>query len=344
MDAGEPGSLVGVAMSTAAAIPLFLASLAATLFAARQLARRLDRLGVRFGFPEALVGLMTAVAADGPEISAALVALAKGEHGVSVGVLVGSNAFNLAAMLGVSALLAGAVVLARETLLLEGLVGLVITLIAAALLLRWLAVPVAAVLAGLAVGAYLVVVVGGYELLEHRAMPKRIADRLGRALVSRTGPEAASPTSSDPTHQLLALVVVDLVLIIASSFGMVQAAVTLGDHWGISRAALGVLVLAPLTSLPNAFTGVRLGLARRGAALVGEAFNSNTINLGAGVVAPALFTTTALLTTTAKLQLGWVIGMTVVCIALLAAPRGMRRTGGAVLIACYCGFVATQLA
>src|SRR5437588_109457 len=117
MDAGEPGSLVGVAMSTAAAIPLFLASLAATLFPA-----------------------------------------------------------------------------------------------------RWLAVPVAAVLAGLTVGAYLVVVVGGYELLEHRAMPKRIADRLGRALVSRTGHEAASPTSSDPTHQLLALVVVDLVLIIASSF------------------------------------------------------------------------------------------------------------------------------
>src|SRR5437899_8185366 len=136
-------------MGPALAIPLFVFSLAVTLLAARTFARRLDQLGVRFGFPEALIGLLTALAADGPEISSALVALAKGEHGVSVGVLVGSNAFNLAAMLGVSALLAGAVVLARETLLLEGLVGLVITLIAAALLLRWLAVPVAAVLAGL---------------------------------------------------------------------------------------------------------------------------------------------------------------------------------------------------
>src|SRR5436309_15802478 len=111
-------------MSAAVALPLFLVSLAVTLVAARLFARRLDRLGVRFGFPEALVGLMTAVAADGPEISSALVALAKGEHGVSVGVLVGSNAFNLAAMLGVSALLAGAVVLARETRLLDVLVGL----------------------------------------------------------------------------------------------------------------------------------------------------------------------------------------------------------------------------
>ena len=51
------------------AAPLFLVSLAVTLAAARLFARRLDRLGVRFGFPEALIGLLTALAADGPEIS-----------------------------------------------------------------------------------------------------------------------------------------------------------------------------------------------------------------------------------------------------------------------------------
>ena len=78
----------------------------------------------------------------------------------------------------------------------------------------------------------------------------------------------------------------DLALIVAGSFGMVQAAVSLGGHWGVSGALVGVLVLGPLTSLPNAFTGVRLGLARRGAALVSETFNSNTINLAGGVLAP----------------------------------------------------------
>jgi Ca2+/Na+ antiporter len=124
----------------------------------------------------------------------------------------------------------------------------------------------------------------------------------------------------------------------------VQAAVELGDRWHISRAVLGVLVLAPLTSIPNAFTGIRLGLARRGAALVGEAFNSNTINLTAGVIAPALFTTAAALTGTAKLQLGLLVAMTFVSLALLGAPRGLRRPGGLVLIAMYGGFVAAQLA
>src|SRR5947209_107119 len=114
-------------MSTALAVPLFFASLGVTLGAARLFARRLDSLGVRFGFPEALTGLLTAVAADGPEISSALFALIRGAHDVGVGVVVGSNIFNLAAMIGLSALVSGCVRLPREVLALEGAVGLVVT-------------------------------------------------------------------------------------------------------------------------------------------------------------------------------------------------------------------------
>src|SRR5436305_6188255 len=148
-------------MSSALAVPLFLVSLAVTLAAARTFAVRLDRLGVRFGFPEALIGLLTALAADGPEISSALFALAKGDHNVSVGVLVGSNAFNLAAMIGVSGLLAGCVALPRATMLLEGLPGAAVTLIAVAALLQWIDAGVAAVLAAVVIVPYLVLVIGG---------------------------------------------------------------------------------------------------------------------------------------------------------------------------------------
>jgi cation:H+ antiporter len=330
-------------MPTAAAIPTFLVSLAVTLLASRQLAGRLDRLGVRLGFPESLIGLLTAVAADGPEISSALVALAKGDHGVSVGVLVGSNAFNLAAMIGVSGLLVGAVWLAREALVLEGAVAACVTLLAAGVLLEWISVSLAAGLAALTAAVYLALVIGGYELLEHRAVPARVADWLSRALATRAVHRPSRASAGDPAHHLLALIVVDLSLIVAGSFGMVEAAVTLGHIWGISGGVLGVLILAPLTSIPNAFTGIRLGLARRGAALVAETFNSNTINLGAGVIVPALITPVAALTDRGKVELGWLVGMTLVCMAWLAVPSGLRRGGAAVLVALYLGFIALQL-
>ena len=61
-------------------------------------------------------------------------------------------------------------------------------------------------------------------------------------------------------------------------------------------------------------------------------FNSNTINLGIGVLVPGLFTSFGALAVTGKLRLAWLIAMTVACIALLAMRGGMRRSGAGLLI------------
>jgi cation:H+ antiporter len=308
-------------MSAGLALALLALSLLVTLAAARTFARRLDRLGLAFGLPEALIGLLTALAADGPELSSALIALAKGEHGVGVGVLVGSNAFNLAAMVGLSALLAGAVRLPRATLLLEGAMALAATLLAAAVLLGDLA-PVIAVL-----------------LLACLGVPYLAT--LLKSPGSRFEGHERIATATHPRHALWILA--DVALIVAGSFGMVQAAVALGEHWGISGALVGVLLLAPLTSLPNAFTGVRLGIARRGAALVSETLNSNTINLAGGVMLPALFVTFGGTTDLGRADLAWLLAMMVICLLFLARARGAGRGAGVALILLYAGFVALQL-
>jgi cation:H+ antiporter len=331
-------------MSPLFAAPVFVVSLAVTLAAARLFARRLDRLGIRFGFPEALVGLLTALAADGPEVTSALVALAKGAHSVSVGVLVGSNVFNLAAMIGLSALLAGSVWLPREVLLLEGLIGAAVTLVAVAVLLNWLAPVAAAILVACVVVPYVALLIRGPRPLTRVPIADRLVERFAVALEQRQHTDRPVAASSDPTHHLLALIVLDVVLIVAGSIGMVQAALALSDRWGIARPVLGVVILAPLTSIPNALTAVRLGLARRGSALVGETFNSNTINLAAGVVAPALFVSFASVSGTAEVAVWWLIAMTALTLGLLALPGGMRRMGGAALMISYLGFVALNLA
>ncbi|MBV8218029.1 MAG: hypothetical protein JO325_06175 [Solirubrobacterales bacterium] len=327
-------------MSPALALPLFALSLAVTLAAARLFARRLDKLGVRFGFPEALIGVLTAVAADGPNVASALFALIKGAHDVGVGVLVGSNTFQLAAMIGLSGLLAGAVRVARETVLLEGVVGLVITVLATILLLRWLS-PVGAVLLSLLVVVpYLALVVGGQRLSEQPGSRLR---RLAHALHEHPAPEQPADASPNPAHHLLALIVLDVLLIVAGSAGMVEAALSLGGDWHIPNAVLGVLILAPLTSLPNAVTAIRLGLAGRGAALVGETFNSNSINLAVGVIGPSLFVTFAALSSVDKQQLAWLLAMTVATVALLARRDGMRRLQASVLLVMYFAFVVGTL-
>jgi cation:H+ antiporter len=333
-------------MSSLLAAPLFVVSLLVTLAAARAFAGRLDRLGVHFGLPEALIGLLTALAADGPEISSALVALIKGAHGVSVGVLVGSNVFNLAAMVGLSAVLAGCVCLPRDVLVFEGAAAMVTTLIVGALLLGWLSAVVTLVLVACLLGPYLLLLIHG---------PPRWL-RFGRERLERAvarGPSAAadsqitsptSPSGTDPARHLAAIIALDVPLIVAGSLGMVQSALTLGGRWGISNALLGVVILGPLTSIPNAMTAVRLGLARRGSALVSEAFNSNSLNLVAGVTIPALFVTVTAASAIAKADIAWLVAMTVLCILFLARPGGVRRAGAAALIGFYAAFVVVQFA
>ena len=90
-------------MTPAAAIPVFLVSIGVMLAASAVFARRLDHIGLRLGLPEAVLGLLTALAADAPELASAVTALVASRHAIAVGVVVGASAFNLAAMLGLSA-------------------------------------------------------------------------------------------------------------------------------------------------------------------------------------------------------------------------------------------------
>src|SRR5436190_18296560 len=216
-------------MAPVVAAAVFLVSLAVTLGAAELFAARLDRLGTRFGLSEALVGLLTALAADGPEISSALVALAKGAHTVSVGVLVGSNVFNLAAMIGVSALIAGAVRLPRESLALEGAVGLLITLVGSAVLLGAIAPEIGAVLCAAVLVPYLFAVIGGPERLGRLKLGGRVAEVVTRAVDERKRIPALRATSTAHPARVLALMAGVVLLIVAVCFSMVLDAIWIGD-------------------------------------------------------------------------------------------------------------------
>jgi cation:H+ antiporter len=300
---------------------LFLASLAVTLAAAAFFADRLDHIGPRLGLPEAVVGLLTALAADAPEISSAVVALARGQKQVSLGVVLGSNAFNLAAMIGLSAVLAGTVRIGRRALAIEGGVGLAATLVAAGLVVGLLPAWLALVLLAAIVAPYLVIVSRGPA--DHAPAPTHMHD--------------------GALWKPVALIVPAVGLILLGSIGMVEAAIKLADRWHLSKALVGILILAVLTSLPNAFTAIRLGRAGRGPALVTETIGSNTINLVGGILLPALIVGLAGSSGLIQFNLEWLLGMTCVTLLLLTRPAGIGRRGGFVLVALYAVFVAVQL-
>ena len=98
------------------------------------------------------------------------------------------------------------------------------------------------------------------------------------------------------------------------------------------------------SSLPNASTAIRLGLAGRGEALVSETLNSNTINLAFGIVVPALFVTAARAPAGFVLDFVWMLAVTLAMLVLVGRRGGAGRLAGAAIVASYIAYVVVRIA
>jgi cation:H+ antiporter len=311
----------------------FLGSLAVTLAAAAFFARRLDRVGLRLGLPETVLGLLTALAADAPETASAIAALLKGAHDVGVGVILGSNVFNLAAMIGLSAIICGGVRVRREALAVEGAVGVAATLVASALVLEFLG-------AWVTLGLLAAVLIPYVTLLG--LGPDRSPRPLRRFFGEPHRPDHVLAHGERVLVPALTLLPA-LAIIVAGSTGMVDSALRLAHRWSVPEVIVGIVVLAVLTSLPNAYTAARLALQGRGSALVSETLNSNTTNLVFGISVPALFITIGSTSALTGFDLSWLLLLNVVVLVLLARRRGVGRSEGAAILLLYAVFVVVQI-
>ena len=101
-------------MTAPVAVSAFLAGTVVSLITSIVLVARLERVGERLRLSEALLGIVAALAADAPEVTAAVTAVVHHEQRVGAGVILGSNVFNLAALLGLAAIVAGRIGLHRK--------------------------------------------------------------------------------------------------------------------------------------------------------------------------------------------------------------------------------------
>ena len=330
-------------MTPAYAAPVFVASIALMLGASAVFAGRLDHIGLRLGLPETVLGLLTALAADAPEISSAISALVQHEHAEAVGVIVGASAFNLAAMLGLSAVVTARVRGRHEALELEALVGLWLVAVTLAVAVGALGATPGSLLVAVVVVPYVALLAGGPRLA--RRLPLGVAEsRFVRRSFGETHRPERTLDSRREAAGLLLVLLVALGVIVAGSIGAVRSATDLADAWSVPQGLVGVLVLGVLAALPNAWTGVRFGLQQRGSALMSETLNSNSINIVAGLVLPAALGSLGAFPGIAVFDLAWLFGMTGAALLLFGKREGAGRAAGAFLIVLYAIFVAVQIA
>jgi cation:H+ antiporter len=304
------------------------------------LVTRLERVGERFGLSEALLGVVAALAADAPEITSAVSAISQHQRTIGAGVVVGSNVFNLAALLGLGAVVSGFIALHRRVVVLGGFVAVWVGVTGALTTAGAIRAPLGLSLAGAVLILYLLVLGVRREVLPRLALPRGFLSWISAAvdeeemeLLTAIRPPRGRPR--DAVEAFGALVVV-----VISSVAMEHGASDLGHHFHIADAVIGGVVLAAVTSLPNAVAAVYLAAKGRSAAALSTALNSNNLNVVGGLLLPGVFVGLAAPSFAGNLTALSYLTLTALVLVVAFAGRGLTRRVGWVIILGYVVFVS----
>jgi cation:H+ antiporter len=323
---------------------IFVAAAAVSLGASWRLVVSLERVGARLRLSEALLGMLAALAADAPEITAAVTALVRQDPNVGAGVVIGSNVFNLAALIGLAAVVAGSIALHPRVIELAGAVALWIAAVAI-MAVTGLISPLAGLALVLAVLAPYTAILGvRHERLARLGLPGAWTRWLVAAITEEELEleVAIHPRRGHARDVLIAATAV--LVVIGASIAMERAASELGSRDAVPGIVTGALVLAGVTSLPNAVAAVYLALRGRGAAVLSTALNSNAFNVLAGFLIPTAILGQGSASGRAVFVTACYAAMTALVLVLAYRGRGLHRRGGVLVLLAYAAFVGALLA
>lgn len=285
----------GIFSSLPVTLAIFLVSLIIVIATSARFTRKLEELCEALNLSIGILSLLSALGANVPNYVSSAIAIFSGHIDVGIGIIVGSNIYNLTIILGLCALLtherSGITLDAKE----KGDVGTIARFALAIILLAfavmcWLP-------GGLLVTARhdfgisqlllllfsIITLIGFSALLVH--IIRRTHGGEGTALhhheVKRKAPLSILRLGGE--------ILLTLAIALGGVLVMVQSGQTLTADLHMPSVLAGLLVLAVATSLPNTVVAVSLVRTGEAAACVEEVFSSGSINAALGIVLPLLF-------------------------------------------------------
>jgi cation:H+ antiporter len=252
--------------------------------------------------------------------------------------------FNLAALLGVSALAAGRIDLHRRVIVLEGVVAVGLAGVTLAVVAGGLPATSGLAVSLVVLAPYMILLGVPRQRLRRLGLPASWVSWLAQAIQEEEIEleEAIHPQPGRARDAAVAAAAV-LVVVIAS-VGMEKAASKLGSRHAIPEIITGGLILACVTSLPNAVAAIYLALRGRGAATLSTAMNSNALNVVVGLLLSGTILGLGPSSGSAVLVAAWYLGLTVFVLLAAYAASGLLRAQGAAIVAGYVVFAAVLVA
>ncbi len=280
-------------------------------------------LAFRLGIPQLVIGLtIVAMGTSAPEAAVSITSALKGNEGITVGNVVGSNIMNILLILGIASVIVPLAV-QKSTRMIEIPYMIAITVLFG--VLGYTGEMVTRVEGGILWIAFLIYL--GYLLW-----------------MAKKGKEDNEPDEKQKSLPVqLLMILVGLVCIVLGSDFVVDGATEIAKVIGISERIIGLTIVAFGTSLPELVTSI--AAARRGNAdiAIGNIVGSNVFNIlfvagTSALISPVVFESkfvldTAVATATAVLLL--------VCVC--NKDSKLKRTGGIIMLLAYAAYFVKLL-
>lgn len=316
---------------------------------------RIERIAERAHLSDALLGAIAALAADSPEITSAITAIAHGQRDVGAGVVLGSAVFNLSALFGLGAVVSGRLPFARRVVALGGTVTVVLTGLALLRVGPGVAPGVTLACALVILGFYLLLLGAAPAALrpfQNLRFSGRAANWLANAVAEEELAEEeefqhAGPGAPDNDERIwphLAIATAALIVVVGASIAMERAVTSLGSRVGIPGIVVGALVLGAVTGIPNAVASIHLARKGNGTGALSTALNSNNFNIAIGLLVPAAVAGTGTGGRGILVVAIWCLALTALTTVTVHRRGGLGRGAGVVVLAAYGAFVGAVVA
>ena len=291
------------------------------LFAgAEGLVRGSAALALRAGLSPLIVGLtIVAFGTSSPELVVSVKAGLAQQGDIAVGNVVGSNIFNIAIILGITALVCP-IPVHRQIIKIDAPIALGVALL--------LIVFLRDDSLGRIEGALLFVGIVGYTW-----MNVLLARREGAAEPAESS-ESTVRVSSRPWLADLAFILGGLTVLVFGSRLLVEHSVSLAKNMGISEAVIGLTIVAAGTSMPELATSLVAAIRKQPDIAIGNVVGSNVFNI-LGILGLASIVSPIRATGISTLDYTTMIIFTATLIPLIYTGRLLRRLEGAVLLLLY---------
>jgi cation:H+ antiporter len=320
------------------AVGLVLLGLLLLAAGGEALVRAATTLAAIVGVSPAVIGLTVVAAGTSlPELVVSVVAAIEGQPDIAIGNVVGSNIFNVAAALGVTAMVfplpvhGNAVRLEWPVMfltsvgcLLAGRDGVVDR-----------ADGVAAVLALIAFIAYSVRIARrDITTRESRELGEHVEDRDLDARGSRETPRL---------RVAVAVLVVGIVALVSGGKLLVDGAVALARLAGMTERQIALTIIAGGTGAPELATSLVAAFRRRTDVAVANMIGSNIFNILGILGIAAVVTPIRVSPGIVNSDAWWMIGTALLLLPMLLTHRRIGRFEGALLAAVYVAYVVQLL-